>query len=228
VAWVVQAPSDGKAWSLEEVVGLHVEHTVRQHVAELLGLQEVHRLLHTVQREAPELATEVSRVIPAQRMAEVLRRLLQEGVPVRNLLLICESLVNWAQKEPDTIALTEQVRIDMGRYITSRYVGPDRQLPAVLFESVLIERIAEAIERSQTGNRLLLSPAATQDIREQMRRIVDSASGRVVAVVSSEVRRYVKTLLGPAIPQMVVLSYQEIDDDVALQPVGWVTNPEAA
>lgn len=228
VAWVERAPEDARAWTPEEVVGLHVEHAVRQHASELLGLQEVHRLLQSLQREAPDLATEISRVVPTPRMAEVLRRLLQEGVPVRNLLRIGESLVNWAQREQDTIALTEQVRIDMGRYITSRYVGADRQLPVVLFESNLLDTIAGAIERSPTGNRLLLNPSIAEDIREQMRRIVDSVNGRVVAVVSFDVRRYVKLLLQPAIPQLVVLSYQEIDDDVALHPVGWITHPQTA
>lgn len=227
VVWATGAEPGTRAWSSEEVVGLHVDHTVRRHVRQLIGLQEVQRLLHWVQRDAPELAAEVSRVAPAQRIAEVLRRLLQEGIPIRNLHAIFESLATWAPKEQDAIALTELVRIDLGGYITSRHVGANRQLEAILFESSLLERVQNAIERSPRGNLLLLSPAAAQDIREQVRRILDTSTGRVVAIASSDVRRYVKTLIEPVAPVLPVLSYQEIDEDVALQPVGWVTNPQA-
>jgi type III secretion protein V len=215
-------------WRSEQVVGLHVEAIVRRHVPQLVGLQEVQKLLHTVQRDAPELAAEVARAVPAQRIAEVLRRLLQEGIPVRNLHAIFESLATWAPKEADAVALTELVRIDLGRYITSRFVGASRQLDAILFESSLLSRVHESVERSPRGNLLLLSPAVTQDIREQVRRILASCSGPVVAIASSDARRYVKNLVEPVAPALAVLSYQEIDDDVALQPVGWVTNPSAA
>ncbi|AKJ32086.1 type III secretion system export apparatus subunit SctV [Caldimonas brevitalea] len=227
VVWVPNVPPNARAWTCEDVVGQHVDHTVRRNVKQLIGLQEVQKLLHVVQRDAPELAAEVSRVATPQRIAEVLRRLLQEGIPIRNLHAIFESLAIWAPKEQDGIALTELVRIDMGRYITSRYVGANRQLEAVLFESSLITRIEKAVERSPRGNLLLLSPAVSQDIREQVRRILGATTGRVVTIVSSDVRRYVKTLIEPVAPQLPVLSYQELDEDVALQPVGWVTNPQA-
>jgi type III secretion protein V len=226
--WVAEPPAGLTAWSCEDVVGRHVDHAVRRHAPQLLGLQEVQRLLHAVQRDAPDLAAEAARVVSLQRIGEVLRRLLQEGIPIRNLHAIFESLVNWAPREADAIALTELVRIDLGRYITSRFVGRDRRLEAILFESSLLERVQNAIERSPRGNLLLLSPAVTQDIREQVRRSADMAAGRVVAITSSEVRRYVKTLIEPVAPQLAVLSYQEVDEDVALQPVGWITNPKAA
>jgi len=226
--WVPEPAQTIAVLQAEDVIGAHVDHTVRRHAPRLLGLQEVQRLLHTVQRDAPELAAEVSRVVPLQRVAEVLRRLLQEGIPIRNLNTIFEALVIWAPKEQDIIALTELVRIALGRYITSRHVGADRKLEAILFESTLQERVQNAVERSSRGNLLLLSPAASQDIREQVRRILANAQARAVAVTSSDVRRYVKTLIEPVAPELSVLSYQEVDDDVALQPVGWVTNPKAA
>jgi type III secretion protein V len=227
VVWVPGEEAGFRTWDNEEVVGLHLQDAVRRNVRDLIGLQEVQRLLHSVQRDAPELAAEVSRVASGQRIAEVLRRLLQEGIPIRNLHAIFECLAIWAPKEQDAIALTELVRIDLGRYITSRYVGANRQLEAILFESSLLERVQNAIERSPRGNLLLLSPAVTQDIREQVRRILATAATRVVAIASSDVRRYIKTLIEPVAPRLPVLSYQEVDEDVALQPVGWVTNPQA-
>lgn len=227
---VVQAPlrsGDGEP-SFEEQLAAQVEQAVRRHGSLMIGLQEVQWLLRLVQRDAPELAAETARVVPPQRMADVLRRLLQEGIPVRNLSAICESLVKRTPNEPDNIALTEMVRVDLGRYITSRHVGARRELEAILFESSLLERIQNAIERTPRGNMLLLSPAVKQDIREQVRRIADPHAQRVVAITSADVRRYMKTLIEPVAPHLQVLSYQEIDEDVALQPVGWVTNPQSA
>ena len=228
VVWVAHAPPGARAWTCEEVLSTHVDHVVRRHGALAIGLQEVQWMLRLVQRDAPELAAETARIVPAQRMADVLRRLLDEGIPVRNLNAICESLVKRVPTEPDNIALTELVRIDLGRFITSRHVGARRELAAILFESSLLERVQQAIERTPRGNMLLLSPAVKQDIREQVRGIVGPVGDRTVAITSADVRRYMKTLLEPVAPQLAVLSYQELDEDVSLQPVGWVTNPKAA
>jgi type III secretion protein V len=227
-AWALQAPPGAAALPGEDVIARHVEQVVRDHAWRLLGLQEVHRLLAIVQREAPELAAEVSRALPPQRLAEVLRRLLQEGIPIRNLQGICESLTLWAAKEPDTIALTELVRIDLGRFITSRHVGPNRKLAAILFEPSLLERVQGSVERSPRGNLLLLSPTVAEDVRAQLQALLAKAADPVVAIASAETRRYLKTLIEPVAPQLAVLSYQEVDDDVQLQPVGWISNPQAA
>ena len=228
VAWVRTAPADMPAWTCEEVVSRHVDQVVRRHVPRLIGLQEVQRLLRTVQADAPELAAEVTRAVPSQRIAEVLRRLLQEGIPVRNLHAIFESLALRGPAEADVIALTELVRIDLGRYITSRHAGAARRIEAILFESGLLDRVLAAIEHSARGNLLLLSPAVAQDVRDQVRAILAGTAGSVVAIVSSDARRYVKTLIEPIAPDLPVLSYQELDADVALHPVGWITNPQAA
>jgi type III secretion protein V len=226
VVWVDDASAEARTLSCEEVLSAHVESVARRHAPRLIGLQEVQRLIHWMQRHTPELAAELSRVVPAQRVAETLKRLLQEGVPVRNLKTIFESLVRWAPKEEDGIALAELVRVDLGAYITSRHVGPDRRLAAVLFDAALMDRIVAAVERSPRGNLLLLSPAVKQDVLEQLRRVIADAPPGSVLVVSTDVRRYVRMLVEQVAAHVPVLSYQEIDDDVNLQPVGWITNPQ--
>lgn len=230
VVWVSDADEGIKTWTSEEVIGAHVDQLVRRHASQMIGIQEVQWLLRSVQREAPELAAETARIVSAQRMSDVLRRLLQEGIPIRNLHVICETLVKHGAQEQDPIALTELVRMSLGRYITSRHVvGPRRELETILFETSLNERVRKAIERTPHGSMLLLSPAVVQDMREQLRRILASVPGkRVVAVTASDVRYLIKTVIEPVAPQLSVLSYQEIDEDVALQPVGWINNPQVA
>jgi type III secretion protein V len=233
VAWTQAAPQDTRALTSEEVLVQHVESVVRSHVARLLGIQDVQRLIHRVQRDAPDLAAEVSRLVPLPRITEVLQRLLQEQVPIRNLRFIFESLVAWAPNEQDTTALTELVRVDMGRYITSRYVTPDRRLDAILFDATLLDRLQASLERTPRGNMLTLSPATTHEIREQVRELVASTAATnakaIVAVVPLDIRRYVKKMLvEPVAPGVAVLSYQELEEDVALQPIGWINNPAVA
>jgi type III secretion protein V len=229
VMWAHTVTPDIKAWSCEDVVGAHIDQTVRRHAAQMIGLQEVQWLLRSVQRDAPDLAAETARIVSSQRMAEVLKRLLQEGIPIRNLHLICESLVKYAAQEQDPIALTELVRMKLGRYITSRHVGARRELQALLFETGLNERVRNAVQRTPHGSLVLLSPAVMQHMREQVRRILGTTpNSRVVAVTASDVRYFIKTVIEPVAPQLTVLSYQEIDEDVALQPVGWVSNPQDA
>ena len=237
VAWVSAEIPGGKTFSCEEVMVKHIENVARNYVWRLIGIQEVQRLIHWVQRDSPDLAAEISRVVPLPRITEVLRRLLMEGVPIRNLRFIFESLVSWAANEQDNMMLTELVRIDMGRYITSRYVGTDRKLDAILFESNLLEKLQSSLERTATGFSLTLSPASTHEIREQLRQIINSrpatdaqgAEARsCVIVVPVNMRRSVKKVLVESIaPKLPVLSYQELDEDVALNPVGWVKAPQA-
>lgn len=223
---VWSVPDARRSHAPGEVIAMHLGEAVRRNVRDLIGIQDVHRLAHSVQREAPELAAEALRSAPAQKIADVLRRLLQEGIPIRNLHAIFEAIAQWASSEEDPIALAEHVRVRLGRSTTARYVGADRKLDAIVFETALVERVLAAIQRTPRGSFLVLSPAESQDIREQVRRIVAGAPPNAVGITSIETRRYVKQLIEPMVPKLPVLSYNEIDEDVSLQPVGWVTAPQ--
>ncbi|MCM3523364.1 flagellar biosynthesis protein FlhA, partial [Curtobacterium sp. P97] len=142
--------------------------------------------------------------------------------------MIFESLITWAPNEPDdVIALVELVRVDLRRMITDRHAGTARQLRVVLFEQNLQERIESAVMRTKQGNFLALSSAVKQDIGEQVRAIVQAAQAagpgghgnaqggahggaRLAVMVALGARRYVKTILQPVLPELAVLSYQEV------------------
>ncbi|MFT9639993.1 FHIPEP family type III secretion protein, partial [Alcaligenes phenolicus] len=134
--------------------------------------------------------------------------------------------------------LVELVRVDLRRMITDRHAGTTRQLRVVLFEQNLQERIERAVMRTKQGNFLALSSAVKQDIGEQVRAIVQAAQAagpgghgtaqgvaRLAVMVALGARRYVKTILQPVLPDLAVLSYQEVEEDVQLHTVGWVKNP---
>ena len=226
--------TEGRHLTSEAALGAHIEQIVRQHADELIGIQETQALVHLARRDHPELVGELTRLVPLQRVTEVLRRLLAEQVPIRNLRVIFESLITWAPNEPDdVIALVELVRIDLRRMITDRHAGAARQLRVVLFEQNLQERIENAVMRTKQGNFLALPSSVKQDICEQVRAIVSAAgaapgphgNARLAVMIALGARRYAKSILQPVLPDLPVLSYQEIEEDVQLHTVGWVKNP---
>ncbi len=216
--------------SLEQALARHVATVAMDHAGSMLGIQETQNLVYLVQRELPDLVAELTRAVPLQRIAEVLRRLLQEHIPIRNLRAIFESLVVWAPKEQDIVALVESVRIDLKHFITDRYCGPGRQLSAVLVEQDIEAQIASSIQRTPHGNFLGLDPQLADDIRSKVKQFVDQAGTDqpLVVLVSMEIRRYVKTLIDPVARHVPVLSYQELDADVVLKTIGQVSAAQAA
>ena len=227
----------------EEVLARHVESEVRKHAAALIGIQEAQHLIRLVRRDYAELVAELMRLVPLQRITEVLRRLLLEDIPIRNLRIIFESMITWAPREPDdTIALVELVRVDLRRMITDRHVGNARKLDVILFEPVLQERFEQAVLRTKQGNVLGLAHEVKDDVCRQVRALFDghqsAASGamprkratsvRTAVVVSLNVRRYVRTTLAAVLPDLPVLSYQELEEDVQLNTIGWVSDPAIA
>jgi type III secretion protein V len=224
----------------EEVLARHVESEVRKHAAALIGIQEAQQLIRLVRRDYAELVAELMRLVPLQRITEVLRRLLLEDIPIRNLRIIFESMITWAPREPeDTIALVELVRVDLRRMITDRHVGNARKLDVILFEPVLQDRFEQAVLRTKQGNVLGLAREVKDDVCEQVTRLFQghqsaasvgmprkrATSVRTAVVVSLNVRRYVRTTLAAVLPDLPVLSYQELEEDVELRTIGWVSNP---
>lgn len=215
----------------EQIIARHLESVVRAKPAVLIGIQETQTLVHLARRDYPELISELTRLVPLQRITEVLRRLLEERIPIRNLRAIFEGMIAWAPKEPeDTILLVEQVRVDLKRLITDRYCGPQRSLQVILFEQSLQERIEAGIVKTKQGTYLGLTRNVKDNICEQTRAVIESLRGseratHVAVIVPMIVRFYVRSIIAPMLPDLPVLSYQEIEDDVRLHTSGWVKNP---
>ncbi|WP_257983962.1 MULTISPECIES: FHIPEP family type III secretion protein [Ralstonia] len=218
----------------EARLAAEVETLIERNAASLIGIQETQNLIQIMRREHGELVAELTRLVPPQRITEVLRRLVQEGVSIRNLRAIFESLITWSPKEPeDVIGLVELVRVDLHRQITEQFCGTSRVLDVVLFEQSLQERIEQAVVHTKQGSVLSLTRDVKQAITDQVVKILGGTrplekdrNGRPLAVmVSLNCRRYVKTMLQPVFGDLPVLSYQEIDEAIELNTVGWVTNP---
>jgi type III secretion protein V len=219
-----ELPADGGQVGIEAELMARLEPVMRKHAAAFIGMQEVHGLIARCEARYPELAAEVQRALPLQRITEVLRRLVQEGVPIRNLREIFESLIVWGPKEKDVLMLTEYVRVDLGRYIAHRYGTGQDALQVIMLDPRLEAAIRQSVQQTPAGSFLALPPDQSQRVLDQLTALLDRAGTTPMPLLlaSMDVRRYVKKLIEPSQPTLAVLSYQEVGSHRALQAVGRV------
>ena len=219
-----QLPVKMPAWRPEQVIAHASIAMLRRHASLFLGIQEVQWILDQQNAEYPGLVTEVQKVLPPQRIADVLRRLLEEQIPIRNIRNILESLIVWGAKEKDMLMLTEYVRGDIARFLAHRATGGTRQLPAVMLDLPVEQHIRQCIKQTPTGNYLALPPEEAGYLIDQIQSFVGEAPRDGVALVTSmDIRRYVRRMIEARLGWLSVYSYQELGEHVDLQPLGRVT-----
>jgi type III secretion protein V len=205
-----------------------LDSVLNKHAERFIGVQEVTNLLDAAAEQYPALVREVLRQVPAQRIAEVLRNLLRENIPVRNLRDVLEALAEWSGRERDTGNLTEFVRIHLKRYITSRFANQQHQLYALVVDGSAEDAVRSALTETAVGVTAVLPPQKISALRNSLRaelarlEIANDGSGNAVLVVSVDVRRHLRQILEPVRPMLPVISYQELLPDVEIHPVGTV------
>jgi type III secretion protein V len=186
-----------------------------------VGLQETQWLLDRVAADYPGLVDEVKKALPVPRIADVLRRLLEERIPIRNMRAILESLVAWGPREKDMLTLCEYVRGDLGRFIAHRATGGRRQLPAILLDTSVEQLIRQSIKTTPAGNYLTLPPDQVQAIVGRIQQIAGPAPEPLLAVVTSmDIRRYVRRMIEQQLGWLDVYSFQELGGHADLRPLG--------
>lgn len=216
-----------KVWDAAGYALIRLTAVAKTNVARFLGVQETQALLE--QLEGPFPAT-VQEVVPRQltlhQLADVLRRLAEEGVSIRNMRGILEIIVDRARGETDPIVLTERVREGLSRFITHQVARPDGSVVAYLVDRELEDVVAGAIRHAPDGSYLALPPDVTRDILSAVRRCVqtDVEQGRTpVLLADQSVRRYVKRLVSLEFPECLVLGFQELDPAYKIQPLGRIS-----
>ncbi|WP_027793971.1 FHIPEP family type III secretion protein [Paraburkholderia acidipaludis] len=208
----------------EALIARHTIDLLRQHAHLFLGIQETQWILDQLNEDYPGLVAEVQKALPLQKMADVLRRLIEEGVPIRNIRSITESLITWGPKEKDMLMLTEYIRMELGRMIAYRATGGPRDLPVVLVDVQVEQHIRQSIKQTPTGNFLALPPDEINRLVAKIADIVGDAPRQQIALVASmDIRRYVKRMVESRLSWLPVYSYQELGAHVDLQPVGRLT-----
>jgi type III secretion protein V len=230
-AWIATADKAGMAWpgwrhiDADSLLAAELQRVIRSRPHEFLGLQDTQRLLQRAESDISDLVKEIAKAVPLHRVTDVLRRLLAEGVPIRNLRAIGECLVMWGTREKDVVMLTELVRVELGRWIAQRHARGARQLAAILIHPDTEMLFKRSIQQNASGSFLAVDPDERNRFCAELGRLIGEAEAnapRPVVLTTMDLRRYVYKLIETALPGTVVLSYEEIAAHVDLAVRGTV------
>ncbi len=216
-----------KVWEAADVILLHLSRIMRRYAHDFIGIQEAQGYLDFVSRGMPKLVEEtIGKVITIHQFTDVLQRLVQEGISIRDTKSILDALSEWGRIEKDPVMLTEHIRAAMRRYISFRYALGSDTLFVYLLDPEIEDVIRGAIRRTSTGSFLSLDPTIAHDILDAIRReIADQppTAQQPVIVTDMELRRFVRKMVELEFQNLAVLSYQELTPELNIQPIGRIS-----
>ena len=209
----------------------HLSETIRHHAYELLGRSETIQLVENLKKTSPELVEEACPGVVSYALLEkILRNLLMEGVPIRDLGTILETLVDALGSTRDPDMLTENVRGALSRTITRRFCE-NGQLRAITLDGEVERRIVASLTRNDRGIYLAMGPELIQPVISQladcMRKFSDLGQAPIL-LTSQVIRVYLSRLLNQYFPNLYVLSFNEIVGTVQIQSIGNISMSAAS
>ncbi|MDA9465014.1 type III secretion system export apparatus subunit SctV [Bradyrhizobium sp. CCBAU 53415] len=211
-----------------EILALRLHSTLTRYAQRLVGIQETRQLLARMEQEYADLVKEVLRTATIPRIAEVLRRLLDEGIPIRNTRLLLEALAEWSEREQNAVLLTEYVRATLKRQISFRYANAHRVVAAFIIERETEEIVRGSVRETAVGPYLVLDDWQSEKLLSQFRQIhstIAQSQSQPVILGSMDVRRFVRGFLTRNGLDLPVLSYQDLASDFTVQPIGSIRLP---
>lgn len=209
------------------IIATHLTEVVRKHLDELLTRQDVQNLINNIQEANTTLIADlVPKLLGVGEIQKVLQNLLREGISIRDLVTIFETLADNATMTRDTDVLTEYVRQSLKRAISNKYFPSNEMTSVVTLDPKIEQEIMGSIKQTEQGAYINLDPEKTQEIlnsvKEEMEKMEDLGKNPII-VTSPIVRMYFKKLTSEQFNDLIVVSYNEIETDVELQSIGMVT-----
>lgn len=208
------------------VVSTHITEVIKQQAHSLLGRQETQQLIDHLKESYPILVEEVTpEPLSVGDVQKVLAKLLRENISVKNLPVIFETLADFAKMTNDTELLAEYARQSLSAQITNQYKKEDHRVKVITVSGKVEKIIADNIQQTEHGSFLALDPENQQTIISAVAEQVEQMSLQeetAILLCSPAVRMYMKQLLDRFLPQVVVLSYNELEPSVEIQSIGVV------
>lgn len=209
------------------IIATHLTEVIRSHLDELLTRQDVQNLINNIQENNSTLISElVPKLLGVGEIQKVLQNLLREGISIRDLTTIFETLADYAPTTRDTDVLTEYARQGLKRAISNKYFPRGEMVSVITLDPKIEQEIMGSVKQTEQGSYLTLDPERTQSIMRSLKTELDKLEeigSNPIIVTSPIVRMYFKHLTGDFYKDLVVISYNEIESDVELQSVGMVT-----
>ena len=209
------------------IIATHLMEVITQNSHELLTRQDVQNLIDNVKDANETLVSElVPKMLSVGEIQKVLQNLLQEGISIRDLITIFETLADYAPTTHDTDILTEYVRQSLKRAISNKYFANKDMTSVITLDPKVEQEIMNSVKQTEQGAYLALDPEYSAKIMESLQEQtskLEELGHTPIIITSPIVRMYFKHLTMEQFKNLQVLSYNEIDSDVELQSVGMVT-----
>lgn len=207
------------------IIATHMTEIIKRHSHELLGRQDVQTLLDNVKTTYPAIVEElVPKLLTLGEVQKVLGNLLKEGVSIRDMVTILETLADYAPVTRDSDMLTEYVRQALGRAISKTFITPDNS-DVITLDPQLEQMIMDSVQKTETGVFLTIEPSVTSRIIKNLSKLVEKLAQlgkQPIVLASPVVRLYFKRMTEQSIPGLVVLSYNELEPSTEVKSVGMV------
>ena len=194
---------------------------LERHTAEFIGVQETRYLMDAMEGRYGELVKELQRQMPVGKVAEILQRLVEEDVSIRDLRAIFGALVAWAPKEKDCVMLTEYVRIALRPHVCGRFSKNKAWLPVLRLGEGAENLIRESIRQTSAGTYSALGDRHSQLILGKIKSAYAENSDAVL-LTAIDVRRFLRKIIERDIFALPVLSWQELGDEMNIKVVGTI------
>lgn len=209
------------------IIATHLTEIIRQYISELLTRQDVQNLVNNIKETNPSLVEElVPKLLGIGEIQKVLQNLLKEGISIRDLLTILETLADYAPTTRDTDILTEYVRQSLKRAISNKFFPTHETTSVVTLDPKIEQEIMASVKHTESGSFINLDPARSKAIMNSVGNEVHKLEnlGKMPIIITSPiVRMYFKRLTEDYYRDLIVISYNEIESNVELQSVGMVT-----
>ncbi|MCR5674964.1 MAG: flagellar biosynthesis protein FlhA [Lachnospiraceae bacterium] len=209
------------------IIATHLTEVIREHIAELLTRQDVQNLVNNLKNNNQALVEELyPKLMGLGEIEKVLQNLLREGISIRDLVSIFETLADYAPSTHDPDILTEYVRQALKRAISGRYFPPGETTSVVTLDPSIEQEIMGSVKQTETGAFLTLDPERSRAIIEaagREARKLEEAGKNPIVMTSPIVRMYFKRMTEDYYRELIVISYNEVEPNVELQSVGMIT-----
>lgn len=209
------------------IIATHLTEVIRSHIAELLTRQDVSNLINNIKENNAALVDELTpKLLGIGEIQKVLQNLLREGISIRDLLTIFETLADHAATSRDTDVLTEYVRQSLKRAISSKYFPANETTSVVTLDPKIEQEIMGSVKQTEQGAYLTLDPEKTKSIMLSVETEIaklENIGKSPIVITSPIVRMYFKKLTEDYFKDLIVVSYNEVESNVELQSVGMVT-----
>jgi len=210
------------------VIATHLSQLLNENAPQLLGHEEVQQLLDRLASSAPKLVEDlVPKILPLSTVVKVLQNLLNESIPVRDFKTIVEALAENAGQTQDAGILTSQVRVALGRFIVQHINGLASELSVITLDPSLEQLLHQSIQMSESGGGI--EPGLAERIHTSLSESAQNQEmngSPAILLVSAQIRLMMMSFVKHTIPNMHVLAYNEVPDNMQIKIVSTVVGQE--